>query len=298
MAVRTDATRANGFIPEPVSGEVLTRVYETSAVEQVARKVKMTSDNLRVPRFDNDSEIDSVPEDAVIPLNAGAMETVLIEVNKFANRMAVSIEDERDSFIDILNLEKLRWADKFARTLDNACFAVTGAETGPGTDVPYESVYAAATAAGNKSLTAGDLSYEDLVDLFAQVEDSEYGDGVVVVAHPAFAMALRNLKDAAGDRVVADPLGAGVPTIFGRQLRFSRGLRTSATMTHKPTGNPLLVVGPREHLILGVRDGVESAVSTEARWETDGIELKMRARRAFKVATPEAFHVIEKTAGA
>lgn len=293
---RTDATRANGYIPEPVSGEVLTRVYENSAVEQVARKVKMTSDNIRVPRFDNDSEVDSVAEDTLIPLNTGVMETVLIEANKFANRMAISLEDERDSFIDILNLEKLRWADKFARTLDNACFGVTAASTGPGTDIPFESVYFAANAAGNKTATAGDLSYEDLVALFAQVEDSEYGDGVVVVAHPAFAMALRNLKDAAGDRVVADPLGSGVPSIFGRELRFSRGLRTSATMSHKPAGNPLLVVGPKEHLILGVRDGVESELSREARWDTDGIELKMRARRAFKVATPEAFHVIEKTA--
>lgn len=292
MAVKTE-----GYIPEPISGDVLTKVRETSVIEQVARRVQMTSDNLRVPKWDNDTVIDSVAEDTTIPLQAGAGETVLMEANKFANRFAVTVETERDSFIDVLNLEKLRWADKFARTLDNACLAVTADETGPGTDVPFESVYNAASGAGNVTATAGNLTYDGLVDLFGGIEDSEYSDGLVVVAHPAFAMALRNLKDADGNRVVNDPLGAGVPTVFGKELRYSRGLRTSATMTHKPAGNALLVVGPREHLILGVRDGVESEVSREARWETDGIELKMRARRAFKVATPEAFHVVELTEG-
>lgn len=291
---RTDATRANGFIPEPVDGEVLTKVYTTSAIEQTARKVNMTSENLRVPRFASEG-VDTVAEGAVIPELSGTMDTVLLEATKFANRFAVSIEDQRDSIVDILNLHKLRWASDFAVALDNAALGTTGAVGGPGSDVPFESVYAAST---NKTATAGDLSYEDLVSVFGAIEDGDYSEGLVVIAHPSFAMALRNLKDAAGDRVVGDPLGKGVPTIFGNELRFSRGARTSATFSHKPTGNPLLIVGPRDHLILGVRDGVESAVSDVPRWDTDEVELKMRARRAFAVAEPDAFHVIEKTAGA
>lgn len=292
---RTDASRANGWIPEPVSGEVLSTVAATSAVEQVARKVTMTSDNLRVPRFDADG-VDIVAEGAVIPVRDGVLDTVLLEANKWANRYSVSVEDERDTVISILDQFKAKFASAFAKELDNACLGVTAAATGPGTSVPFESVYKAATTAGNVTATAGALSYEDLVAAFSALEDGDYNGDLVAIAHPSFAMALRNLKDSDNNRVVGDPLGAGVPSIFGHSLVFSQGAKTSATATDKPTGNPLLIVGNRQHLILGVRDGVESQVSDIPRWDTDEVELKMRARRGFVVATPEAFQVIERTA--
>lgn len=189
----------------------------------------------------------------------------------------------------------MAWANSFARELDNACLGVTADKSG--TTVPFTSVYNAADAAGNVTETAGDLAYEALNELFGSIEEGDYNGNLVVIAHPAFKGALRNLKDADGNRVVADPLGAGVPTVFGHELRFSTGARTSAAPTDKPTGNPLLIVGNRDHMILGVRDGIESQVSDQARWETDHVELKMRARRAFAPATGDAFYVVEKTAG-
>jgi HK97 family phage major capsid protein len=145
--------------------------------------------------------------------------------------------------------------------------------------------------------TAGALSYEDLVDAFGDLESGDYSGDLVVIAHPAFGMSLRNLKDAAGDRVVATDglLSAGVPSVFGAPIHFSKGAKTSAVASDRPTGNPLLIVGNRQHLILGVLDGPESQVSTEARWETDEVELKMRARRGFAAATADAFRVIELT---
>lgn len=293
---RTDASRANGWIPEPTNGSVLTRIYETSAVEAVARRVPMSSTAQRVPRFDHKG-VSIVPEGGLIPVQDATLDTVLLEANKWADRFTISIEDDRDAVVSLIDQFKLSWADSFARELDNAALGVTAAQTGPGTDVPFESVYAAASAAGNVSATAGDLTYEDLNDVFAGLEDGEYNGNLVLVAHPSFKGLLRNLKDAAGDRVVDNPLGGGTPTIFGYQLAFSRGARTSATATHSPTGNPLLIVGNRDHMLLGVLDGPESAVA-DHRWEYDEREVKMRARRGFAVADGEAFRVIEKTAGA
>lgn len=292
---RTDLSRSNGWIPEPTSSEVITKLLATSAVEQVARRVSMTSDAIRVPRFSADG-VDIVAEGALIPQKDAVVDSVLLEANKWANRFTLSVEDERDAVVDAFNAYKLHWASAFAKELDNACLGVTAAVTGPGTSVPFESVYAAATSAGNVTATAGNLEYEDLNTVFGTLEEGDYNGNLVVIAHPSFKGALRNLKDAAGDRVVADPLGAGVPTIFGHDLVFSNGARTSATATDAPTGNPLLIVGNRDHMILGVRDGVESAIA-DHRWEYDEREVKMRARRAFAVATPEAFQVIEKTAG-
>lgn len=293
---RTDASRANGWIPEPTSGEVLTRIYQTSALEQVARKVNMTSPSMRVPRFDHQGA-SIVPEGGLIPVQDADLDTVLLEATKFADRFTVSIEDDRDAVVSLVNSFKASWADSFSRKLDNAALGVTAAATGPGTDVPFTSVYAAATAAGNVTATAGNLTYEDLLGAFDTLENGENFGDLVIVAHPAFAGALRNLKDESGARVVDNPLGAGVPSVFGYNLVFSKGARTSATATEAPTGNPLLIVGNKNHMLLGVLDGPESAVA-DHRWEYDEREVKMRARRAFAVADAEAFQVIEKTAGA
>jgi HK97 family phage major capsid protein len=288
----TDLTEANGWIPEPKSSAVLTKVYQESAVESTARIVRMTAPTMSVPRFESDG-VDIVAEHATIPLQDATLDEVTLRAVKFANRFAISIEDQRDALVDVLDQKKLAWANSFARKLDNACLGVTADQSG--TTVPFTSVYNAADDAGQVTQTAGDLQYEMLNELFESLESGDYNGNLVVIAHPAFKGALRNLKDEDGNRVVADPLGAGVPTIFGHELRFSTGARTSALPTDKPTGNPLLIVANRDHMILGIRDGIESQVSDLPRWETDEVELKMRARRAFVPATGEAFYVVEKT---
>lgn len=286
-----DLSIDNGWIKEQATSEVLQTVQNTSAVEQVARRVNMTSEFASVPRFDAEG-VDVVAEHAVIPVIEADLDEVTLRAIKFANRHTISIEDSRDAIVDELNAFKVRWASNFAVKLDNAALGAVGAANG--TTRPFTSVYEAASA--GRVQTAGSASYEDLVGVFGDLEAGDYGDDLVVIAHPAFAMELRNLKDAAGDRVAGDPLGAGVPTVFGYQLVFSKGARTNATASDRPTGNPLLIVGSKRNLILGVRDGVESQLSDQVRWETDELEVKMRARRGFVVADPTAFRVIEKTA--
>jgi len=292
----TDLSTANGWIPEPTDSEVLLKVRSTSAVEAVARKVRMTSETVSVPRFDAQG-VDVVAEHATIPVLDAVLDDVTLKAIKFANRFAVSIEDTRDGIADAINQFKLAWASNFAVKLDNATLGANGAANG-GTR-PFTSVYQAVSGA-NKLSTAGNLSYEDLVAAVGDLEAGPYGDDLVIIAHPAFRMELRNLKDADGNRVVATEgvLGSGVPTVFGHQIAFSNGARVSTTASDAPTGNPLLIVGSRRNLILGMRDGVESALSGEARWETDEVELKMRARRGFAVADADAFRVVEKTAAA
>lgn len=292
MADVTDLNESNGWIPEPKSSDVLTKVYATSAVEATARKIQMTAPTMSVPRFESDGA-DIVAEHDTIPLQDATLDEVVLRAVKFANRFAISIEDQRDGLANVLEAKKLAWANSFSRKLDNACLGVTADQEG--TAVPFQSVYNAAADADTLTSTAGNLEYELLNDLFGSIEEGDYDGNLVVIAHPSFKASMRNLKDADGNRVVADPLGAGVPTIFGHELRFSTGARTSEAPTDKPTGNPLLIVGNREHMILGVRDGIESQVSDVPRWETDEVELKMRARRAFTPATGKAFYVVEKT---
>lgn len=289
MADYTDLSEANGWIPEPGSNEALLRDVEVSAVEAVGRKVNMTSRTVSVPRFVANG-VDVVAEHAVIPIKDATLDEVVLTAHKFADRFAISFEDKQDAVVDALNAYKREWLSNFAITLDNAALGVTG------TGGPFESVYRA-VGAGRRLATAGALSYEDLVDVIGDMETNRKG-GLVIIAHPAFKMGLRNLKDSAGDRVVADPFGAGVPTIFGHEVRFSYGAKTSATYTDNPSGNPLLVVANKNGLIVGQRSGPESAVSDAPQWETDHIELKMRARRGFVLADAASARVVELTAGA
>lgn len=280
----TELTAANGWLPEPKDSNVLQAVLDSSTVESVARRVNMTSRTVSVPRHDAEG-VATVSEHAIIPLQDATLDEVTLTAVKFAVRHSISLEGTRDGVANEIDLFKVRWASNFGIALDNATLGATGG--------PFTSVYA---SGAEKILTAGALSYEDLVAVIGELETGAYGDDLIVVAHPSFKMELRNLKDAAGDRVVTDPLGSGIPSVFGYEVRFSKGAVASTGFSDRPTGNPLLVVGSKRNLILGVRDGVESALSDQARWETDEVELKMRARRGFKVADADAFKVIEKTA--
>lgn len=283
----TDLTEANGWIPEPGSNEVLLRDAEVSAVEAVARKVTMTSRTVSVPRFAANG-VDVVAEGATIPLKDATLDEVVLTAFKFADRFAVSFEDKEDAVVDALNAYKREWLSNYAIALDNACLGVTG------TGGPFESVYRA-VGSGNRTATAGALTYEDLVDVVGDMEGNRKG-GLVIIAHPKFKMSLRNLKDDAGDRVVADPFGSAVPTAFGHEIHFSYGAATSAAYSDNPTGNPLLIVANKSGLILGVRSGPESQVSDQPQWESDVIELKMRSRRGFVLASADSARVVELTA--
>lgn len=287
----TDLTVENGWIPVQNLTDVLTLDVQESAVEAVARKVNMVSDLASVPRFASNG-VDVVAEGAPIPLKDATLDEVILKAHKWADRFANSSEDREDAILDSFAAYASDWTSNFHVALDNAALGVTG------TGGPFESVYRA-VGSGNRTATGGALTYEDLVEAFGEMETNRKG-GLVAIAHPSLKMTLRSLKDSDGNFVV-DPdnrLGAGVPTIFGHELKFSFGARTSAAYTDNPSGNPLLVVANKSNMILGVRSGPEAKVSEHEQWVNDNIELKMRARRAFVLADADAARVIEITAGA
>lgn len=301
---RIDLTTDSVWIPEPATGPVVKTVTANSVVERLARRVNMTSRTALVGRY-TEADVDVVPEAAVIPETTPALGEVLLTAVKFANRFRISEEDLNDSLPGLLDTWKAGWASAFARKLDNATLGVTAVADGTNT-APFTSVYRAVSdgAAGNlvtvgtggATPTARDVTLEDLSDGLARLEGGEFFDAARfgILAHPSFAGQLRKLKDSAGNVISSDATGGNASTLFGYPLVFSRGAATSATATANPTGNPLLIMGNLNHLILGVRSGPESQVSDIPNWTTDEPELKMRARRGFAVANPNALVVVEK----
>lgn len=295
---RFDLNEANGWIPEETGSTVITAAEATSFIESQARKEQMASRTKSVPRFLGDDPV-VVAEGAVIPEANPTADEVVLTAHKWAKILHISEEDMNDSLVDVLTEYKRSWASNWAKKFDNACLGVTAA--GAGTDAaPYNSVYREVTqnAAGNRIATGAGaaVTFEQLNDALAVVETGTHYDpaNTVFVVSPMLLGNLRNLKDTAGDRVTLDPVNGTVTGLFGYPVVVSQGARTSAAATSAPTGNPLVIVGPRNLLINGVRSGIESQVSLDPEFRTDGVLLKVRARRAFAVGRPDAFAVIEK----
>lgn len=293
---RTDLTEANGWIPEEQSSVAFQALMRTSVVEQVARHENMQSRTKAIPRFVSDAP-QVVAEGAAIPDADVDLDEVILVAHKWAQILDISEEDLNDSLVDVLNTYKREWTNRYARKFDHACLGVSAA--GAGTDAaPYTSVFKAATDASNVTSTAGALTFEHLNTALEAIEVGDYFDqaNTVFVTHPKLLGSLRNLKDAAGDRVVDAPLNGTPGSLFGYPLYVSSGAAVAAAASPNPSGDPLLIAGNSKMLVVGDRSGIESQVSEEAEFRTDEVLLKVRTRKAFVVADPESFWVLRKTA--
>ena len=286
---------ADAWVPEQYDSEVITRVNQNSAVEAVARRIAMTTDIAKVPRMGSVG-VEVVAKGTAYTDSNAALDNVTLDAVKFGRTLTIAEEDLQDAVANAVAAAQNEWAVDYARMLDNACLGVT-AGTANGTTVPFKSVYAS-VASGQKIATAGAVTYAKLSDTLAIYEGSDYANDAdtVVIAHPSFKAAFRGILDDNSRPIFVEGTAGTPSTLFGLNVTFSYGAKTSATATQAPSGNPLLIVGNRQHLLLGVRSGPESLLSYDAEFRTDEPVLKMRARRAFAVARPEAFGVLEVTA--
>jgi len=295
---RIDLTEANGFIPEEDSSRVIQATVANSVVEAFARREQMASRTKGVPRFVADAP-EIVAEGGTIPEAAATLDEILLTARKYAKIFHISEEDVNDSLVDVLNTYKIEWASRWARKFDNAALGVTAVADGTDT-APFTSVYKSVlTSASNQLIqTAGALTFADINDALALVEQGSYFDAAntVFIAHPKMLGHLRGMVDGTGQLVLPNPTAATPGSLFGYPLVVSYGAATSAAATSNPTGNPLLIVGNRQMMINGVRSNVESAVSRDAQFNTDGVQLKVRVRRGFAVADASAYAIVEKTA--
>lgn len=295
---RIDLTEANGYILEEQGSSVIQALLANSAVESFARREAMASRTKSVPRFVADAP-EVVAEGDTIPDATATLDELVLTARKYAKIFHVSEEDVNDSLVDVLNTYKTEWASRFARKYDNACLGVTA--VGDGDDgQPFNSVYYEVSqydSGANLTQTGGAVTFDDINNALGLVESSDYFDAAntVFLAHPKMLAEIRALTGPNGDLVLPNALEGTPGSIFGYPLVVSYGAATSAAASAAPTGNPLLIAGNRQMMINGVRGGVESVVSRDAQFNTDGVLLKTRIRRAFAVAKPEAYAIVEKT---
>lgn len=294
------------WIPEEWDSQVIQRVQQTSVVESEAKPYPMSTDTRHIPRSAG-VDVNGVAKGGAYGEDESVNDDVLLTAKKAGRAIRIADEDLQDSNVAILEQKRVDWATSWAKYLDNACLAVTAAESG--VTVPYTSVYKAIrttnadtgyTADTNYVATAtgGVVTYDKLSAVLGKVEVGDYFDEslILIIAHPSLREKFRGVKDDQGDPIFVKGLAGTPDTLFGHRVRWSLGAKTSATAVHNPTGNPLLVVVNRDFLAIGKRSGPESRVAgpdTGVAFLTDEAILKMRARRAFALTHEKAAAVLE-----
>lgn len=296
------------WIPEEYGSEVITRIVQNSVVEAVASRIPMGTNSRSTPRSAG-MDVDVVDKGGAYGEDSNTNDDVTLTAKKFGKAIRIAEEDMDDSLADILKVKMGDWSTSYAKALDNASFAVTAA---PGIGVPFTSVYyllsqtdsgLGYTANSNivQTGTAGP-TYDNLSGALGKVEGGDYFDPaeLLVVAHPSFRAKLRGVKDLQGHPIFVQGLAGTPDTLFGHQIKWSLGAKTSAVAKSSPTGNPLMLFVHPALMLLGVRSGPESIFidgkdGTAAL--TDESLLKMRSRRAFAYGHPAGAAILENNSG-
>jgi len=299
---------------------VITRIVQDSAVEFAARRALMGTNQRAVPRSGGVGS--TVTARGVAYTNDNSTDDeVTLQASKFAQGVPLTDEDLSDlsGIIDVISARGADWAGSYAIHLDNACLGATGTGVRESA-TPFTSLYqsllsadssvsysASANWATTSTLT-GTAGYVALTTAFGIYQESRFfsDSRSVVIAHPRFKRLLRNLTTNTGQPIFTDTAGSttvtgykneltsrSVPMILDTPVLWSLGARvaTGGVPSNSPTGDPLMFIGNRDHLILGVRSGPET--KQERLPGQDTLELMYRSRRGYHTGFPQAWSCLE-----
>lgn len=303
------ATNVEAWIAEEHDSDVLRAVDQTSAIERIARRYPMATDTRQIPRSSG-LTVSAVDKGAEYGQQQFEADEVTLVAKKLGAVIPVNHEDLQDPHVNVLEQARLNWARSYAISLDNAALGVTGDADVSGR--PFISAYRRLTTSDSRTdytandnvvtAASGGVTYDDISDLMALLETSNYYDPskLRVIAHPAARKALRNIKDDQNRPIFVMGQGSQdgtTPTsLFGElPVEFSLGARTSDVMTDNPQGDSLMYIINTDFLALGVRSGPETATASEdtgVGFMYDQALVKMRSRRAFALTIPQAAAVL------
>lgn len=311
------------WTPQPWSGKTAKKLVESSAILTIARGPGGRFDTMK-------SGVETAPlwaEFTVraygrleqIDLQSPVADEITLRARKIEGMAQIAEEDlveGRNYDYDIVENLRERGISDTAVYMDNASLGTSGAATTGEANIirPYRSVYTAVrtTTPANYfpvAQGANAAAYRTAIKSAIEVaETSVWTTGnLVVVAHPSWKSYLRDMPvdGSNGDRVW-DP---ATDAIYGHPVIWTRGARLASAgatvATGSPTGNLLLVVGPRELFVAGRAPFVVGDSSTPQVYLTDpttglgmrddSLYFKMRCRLAFDCPIPEAFGLVERT---
>ncbi len=307
------AATIDDWIPIEYDSDVVQRVMLDSAVERYGNPTPMRTKTKSVPR----SAGLTVSVGSTYTDDTSTNDEVTLTARRFIARFKVDEDDlaDAETRMDVIATKGMDWAISYADTFDNACLAVTGTENG--STVPFTSVYKRLRTTNTDTsytqdanyltwdddnitipITGGGNSlYEKLSTTLKKVETGKYWSlaDSLVIAHPGWRDALRMCLDGQGRPIFIQGTAGTPDTLFNIEIAWSRGARTSATVSGSPAGNDLLFFGNRRFLKRGDRSGPETLTDDpRAQDDTDDFAIKFRARRGFQLLHEAAFAVLER----
>ncbi|MFB9924869.1 phage major capsid protein [Amycolatopsis halotolerans] len=302
-----------GWIPIETNPEVIQKVQQVSAVERFGHHVPMGSNTKYTPRSGG-VHLARWAKSQSAPADSSPNDSVLLASDKIGGKVTVAEEDMSDSLASIAKTKSLDAGTSYGKLFDNICLGITAAKASSGW--LFDSLYYVLTQAdattgytANANLTlagSGGITYDNLSASLGLYEVGDFFDEAetVVIAHPSFKQVLRGIKDANGAPILNESTGGvagggqgGTPKLFGYDLQWSMGCKTSASGSDSPTGNPFIVSGNRQFLQVGDRNPLAvnfQDSQTGIGVDTDENVLYFRARKAFAVGAPGAFSMLVK----
>lgn len=302
-----------GWIPVETNPDVIQKVMQTSAVERFGNHVPMGSQTKWTPRSGG-VVLARWAKSTSAPADSSSNDSVLLNADKFGGKVVVAEEDMSDSLAAIVDAKSVDAGTSYGKLFDNVTLGITAAKgtSGWGFDSLYYLLTQNDTTTGytaNANLTlagTGGITYDNLSSSLGLYEVGDFFDenDTIVIAHPSFKQVLRGIKDDNGAPILNESTGGvagggqgGTPKLFGYDLQWSMGSKTSAAGSATPTGNPFITFGNRQFLQVGDRDPLSvKLIDTNdgSGADTDENLLYFRARKAFAVGAPGAFSMLVK----
>jgi hypothetical protein len=308
------ATNVNEWVPVEYGGKLFQQIAKQSALLTVTsgaggRRETMTSRTKVIPKA-TEVDVQFTAKGAAYGLDTTPVETFEIEARKMTAAVQLDEEDIQDTkgFVNTVEAKRIAAFNGFTTLLDNAAFAASGDKTDePTMTRPYTSLYNAMSALGtfaDQRFTFS-RSADDAADFRAAIlgavdwaESSDWNDGSLawIIAFGGNTYLRNNPVDGSNGQPIWTPAENSIAQypIAAR----SKGLRLSVNATQRPTGNPLMFVGPLSTIVAGIRQQLQWRVTDPhtgigALSETSYFTAEQRI--AAGVGAPEGWAVVELT---
>ncbi len=286
---------AGGYlVPVEHSGQLIELLHARAAVRAAgATVVPMSSDTLQIPAQTGGATAYWVAENSAITASEQTWGQVELRARKLAALTKLSAELFEDSDPQVEALVMADLARVLALAEDASYLRGDGQNNTPTGLENIAGVHVDATTLG---ANGGPPSFDALADMvYALDADDVPSEGRAWIAHPRTLNTLRQVKDADGSYLWADPAAPGdPPTLWGYPVHTTTGIpidETQGTSTDAST----LVLGCWPEFVIGQRKALELRASDAAgsAFEYDQVFIRAIMRVDAAVRHTGSFEVLK-----
>lgn len=263
----SEGTAADGgyLVPEEFSTLIIQKKTAIAKMRRFATVIPMSTDKLHVPMDLVNASVGWEAENHETAASNPTFTEVVLTPFKLKALSVASMELLRDANVQVINYLADQFARKLAEAEDKA-YWVGGGTTEPTglRSLSVTSVTQASTA----------LAYSDLLNLFMALPE-QYRGTAAFVTGPKGVQLLMGLVDDNHRPIFMPSYEAGKPaTLFGRPLIEVADWPTNLTVGSVTNTTDIFFVDLATSYIIGDRQGIEMAISTERWFEYDQVGMK------------------------